>query len=161
VSRRRWAGSLARFLLRDSAPSRAAARRADAPHPAAARTRRNALRMMRSASWPDRAVSRPSEPVAGRKITAQRVGTPRIVRGGPSGVKGAPSVASPRRWARAPTLDPGDLCDPSGPDGEGQAGGQAQKARGEPLWWAGTSRTNSIKLARGIEASLPARMSVS
>ena len=32
------AGSLARFLLRDSAPSRAAARRADAPHPAAART---------------------------------------------------------------------------------------------------------------------------
>ena len=37
-SRRRWQGSLARFLLRDSASSRAAARRADAPHPAAART---------------------------------------------------------------------------------------------------------------------------
>ena len=37
-SRRRWRGSLARFLLRDSAPSRAAAPRADAPHPAAART---------------------------------------------------------------------------------------------------------------------------
>jgi hypothetical protein len=37
-SRRRWRGSLARFLLRDSAPSRAAARRADAPHLAAART---------------------------------------------------------------------------------------------------------------------------
>ena len=32
------AGSLARFLLRGSAPSRAAARRADAPHPAAAHT---------------------------------------------------------------------------------------------------------------------------
>src|ERR1700683_1191694 len=37
-SRRRWGGSLARFLLRDSASSRAAARRADAPHPAAVRT---------------------------------------------------------------------------------------------------------------------------
>jgi len=37
-SRRRWQGSLARLLLRDSASSRAAARRADALHPAAART---------------------------------------------------------------------------------------------------------------------------
>ena len=37
-SRRRWRGSLAHFLLRGSASSRAAARRADAPHPAAART---------------------------------------------------------------------------------------------------------------------------
>jgi len=30
-------------------------------------------------------------------------------------------------------VDPGDLCQPSGPDGEGQARGQARKARGEPL----------------------------
>ncbi len=29
-------------------------------------------------------------------------------------------------------LTPGDLCQPSGPDGEGQARGQARKARGEP-----------------------------
>jgi hypothetical protein len=29
-------------------------------------------------------------------------------------------------------VDPGDLCQPSGPNGEGQAGGQARKARGEP-----------------------------
>jgi len=35
-------GSLARFLLRDNASSRASTRRADAPHRAAARTRRNA-----------------------------------------------------------------------------------------------------------------------
>ena len=30
-------------------------------------------------------------------------------------------------------VDPGDLCRPSGPDGEGQARGQARNARGEPL----------------------------
>jgi hypothetical protein len=30
-------------------------------------------------------------------------------------------------------VDPGDLCQPSGPDGEGQARGQARRARGEPL----------------------------
>jgi hypothetical protein len=41
-SRRWWRGSLARFLQRDSAPSRAAARRADARHPAAAAPRRSA-----------------------------------------------------------------------------------------------------------------------
>jgi hypothetical protein len=29
------------------------------------------------------------------------------------------------------TVDPGDLCQPSGPDGEGQAIGQARTARGE------------------------------
>ena len=29
-------------------------------------------------------------------------------------------------------VDPGDLCQPSGPDGEGQARGQARNARGEP-----------------------------
>ena len=29
-------------------------------------------------------------------------------------------------------VDPGDLCQPSGPDGEGQAEGQARNSRGEP-----------------------------
>jgi len=29
-------------------------------------------------------------------------------------------------------VDPGDLGQPSGPDGEGQARGQARNARGEP-----------------------------
>jgi hypothetical protein len=29
-------------------------------------------------------------------------------------------------------VDPGDLCQPSGPDGKGQAKGQARNARGEP-----------------------------
>ncbi len=29
-------------------------------------------------------------------------------------------------------VDPGDLCQPSGPDGKGQARGQARNARGEP-----------------------------
>jgi len=41
-------------------------------------------------------------------------------------------------------VDPGDLCQPSGPDGEGQAGGQARKARGEPQHlsegWTGPSQ---------------------
>jgi hypothetical protein len=34
-------------------------------------------------------------------------------------------------------VDPGDLCQPSGPDGEGQVEGQARNTRGEPLaqWW--------------------------
>ena len=31
-------------------------------------------------------------------------------------------------------VDPGDLCQPSGPDGEGQARGQARNARGEPVY---------------------------
>jgi hypothetical protein len=49
-----------------------------------------------------------------------------------------PPVASPRRWAQAPTLDTGDLCRPSEPGGEGQARGPARNARGEPLRWIAT-----------------------
>jgi hypothetical protein len=33
-------------------------------------------------------------------------------------------------------VDPGDHCRPGGPDGEGQARGQARKARGEPPYRA-------------------------
>jgi hypothetical protein len=58
-------------------------------------------------------------------------GTPRIVRAGPSSVNGASHPASGTRLRRA--VDPGDLCQPSGPDGKGQAKGQARYARGEPL----------------------------
>ena len=37
-------------------------------------------------------------------------------------------------------VDPGDLCQPSGPDGEGQARGQARTARGEPLQFHNCTR---------------------
>jgi hypothetical protein len=47
-------------------------------------------------------------------------------------------LAPPASRAPAP-LSAGDLCQPSGPDGEGQAGGQARNPRGEPFktgtWW--------------------------
>jgi len=53
-------------------------------------------------------------------------------------------------------VDPGDLCQPSGPDGEGQARGQACNARGEPPRGnpgtydvAGRGRSDSIREAIG------------
>jgi hypothetical protein len=51
----------------------------------------------------------------------QRQGHPKIV-----------SKTASQKRSSGPTLDPGDLCQPSGPDGEGQARGQARNARGEP-----------------------------
>ena len=57
---------------------------------------------------------------------------PRIVRAGPSSLNGAPHPAA-RDAPAARRLPPGDLCQPSGPDGEGQATGQARFARGESL----------------------------
>jgi len=39
-------------------------------------------------------------------------GAPRRLRGRSSGLKGAPAARRPRRWAQAPTLDPGDLGGP-------------------------------------------------
>jgi len=50
----------------------------------------------------------------------------------PSSLKGAPSERRLLRKRRPLTLE--TLCQPSGPDGEGQARGQARWARGEPLW---------------------------
>jgi hypothetical protein len=66
---------------------------------------------------------------------SQLAGTPRIVRAGPSSVKGTRRsfLTASQKRSSGPTLDPGDLCQPSGPDGEGQARGQARSARGEPL----------------------------
>ena len=131
-SRRRWRGSLARFLLRDSAPSRAAARRADAPHPAAphpAVTHRGscAPRAGRAGRHA------PGVPIAGRKVTAHRAGTPRIVRAGPSSVKGTRRsfLTASQKRSQDPPLSAGASAEPSGPDGEGQARGQAPSARGE------------------------------
>ena len=134
-SRRGWRGSLARFLLRDSAPSRAAARRADAPHPPQHAHRRNAPWVTRSASWLGRS-SRARYADRRMKDDSHRAGTPRIIRAGPSSVKGTRrSFLKPlrRNDLRDPPLSAGDLCQPSGPDGGGQARGQARWARGGPL----------------------------
>ena len=58
-------------------------------------------------------------------------GTPRIVRVGPSSLNGASHPASGTRLRRA--VDPGASTDPSGPDGKGQAKGQAPKRAARPL----------------------------
>ncbi len=41
-------------------------------------------------------------------------------------------LAAPQKRSWDPPLSTGDLCRPGGPDGEGQARGQARNARGEP-----------------------------
>lgn len=57
---------------------------------------------------------------------------PHIVRGGPSGVKGAPSGRVAGAVAQAPTLRR-SLCQPSGSDGEGQAEGEGPEWRAANL----------------------------
>ncbi len=54
---------------------------------------------------------------------------PRIIRVGPSSLTVLRIPLRGTRLRRA--VDPGDLCQPSGPDGEGQARGRAREARGE------------------------------
>ena len=60
-----------------------------------------------------------------------RIGAPRIVRGGPSSVKGTRRsfLTAPQKGSSGPTLQRLSLCHLSGPDGEGQARGQARSAR--------------------------------
>lgn len=58
----------------------------------------------------------------------QGITEPRIVRADPPASRALPSVAS--LAAQAQTLERRScLCQPGGPDGEGQAEGQARKAR--------------------------------
>jgi len=121
-------GSLACFLLRESAPSRAAARRAVTPHPPRRAPRRNAPWVMRSASWQADRLA-PGVPAAGRKVstsgrnTAHCPGRPLQRQGRTCGA----SLATQEQ-----TLERRSHCRPGGPDGEGQARGQALQARGEP-----------------------------
>ena len=65
---------------------------------------------------------------------SHRAGTPRIVQVGPSSVKGTRRsfLTASQKGSSGPTLERRSLCRPSGPDGEGQARGQARNARGEP-----------------------------
>ena len=65
---------------------------------------------------------------------SHRAGAPRIIRVGPSSVKGTRRsfpTASQKR-SSGPTLERWSLYRPRGPDGEGQARGQARSTRGEP-----------------------------
>jgi hypothetical protein len=54
--------------------------------------------------------------------------------GRPSSVKGNPRsfLSASQKGSSGPALERRSLCRPSGPDGEGQARGQARSARGEP-----------------------------
>jgi hypothetical protein len=119
-------GSLARFLLRDGAPSRAAARRADAPHRPLPAPRRNApwVPALRELAGP--VVTRQILRSPGEK--SQLSGPERRALSG-----SAPPASTVLRIPLRRAVDPGDLGRPSGPDGEGQAKGQARNARGEPL----------------------------
>jgi hypothetical protein len=58
-------------------------------------------------------------------------GTPRIVRVGPSSVKGTRRsfLTASQERSPGPALERRSLCRPSGPDGEGQTRGQAGSAR--------------------------------
>jgi len=95
----------------------------------------------------------PSTPAAG-KMSQWRGGTPRIVRAGPSSLMVLRIPPRGTRLRRA--VDPGDLCQPSGPDGEGQARGQARNARGETSQFrdlvssATLSATGSLGQVRGL-----------
>jgi hypothetical protein len=119
-------GSLARFLSRDSAPSRAAARRAVTPHPAAPRARRNAPCMAALGELAGPIVARQARRPPGER--SQGPGLPRIVRVGSSSLNGASHPRCARTRLRR-AVDPGDLGRPSEPDGKGQARGQARNAR--------------------------------
>ena len=79
---------------------------------------------------------------------SRRAGTPRIVQVGPSSVKGTPRsfVTASQKGSSGPTLERRSLCRPSGPDGEGQARGQARYARGAPLRLAPIGRTRRSKV---------------
>ena len=64
---------------------------------------------------------------------SHRAGTPRIFQVGPSSVKGTRRsfLTASQKGSSGPTLERRSLCRPSGPDGEGQARGQARNARGD------------------------------
>ena len=107
-------GSLARSLLRGSAPVACRCRRADGPAPGRSTPRRNAPWVMRSASWPGRSSC---AECASRRMKGHSTGPERRALSGlaPPASRALPPVASPRRWAQAPTLEHWSLCQPSGP----------------------------------------------
>ena len=113
-SRRRWRGSLARSLLRGSAPVAGRCPPRRCPAPGRSTPRRNAPWVMRFARWPGRS-SRAR--CADRWMKGHSAGPERRALSGlaPPASRALPPVASPRRWAQAPTLEHWSLCQPSGP----------------------------------------------
>ena len=88
-----------------------------------------------------------------------RAGTPRIVRAGPSSVKGTPRsfLTASQKRSSGPALERRSLCQPSGPDGEGQARGQARMRaanlrgqHGETIGSAASLRGRSTDDHRGV-----------
>jgi hypothetical protein len=82
-------------------------------------------------NWPGRPPRQACRLLGERYST--EAGTPRVVRGGPSSVKGTRRsfLTAPQKGPSGPALER-CLCRPFGPDGKGQAGGQALQARDEP-----------------------------
>jgi hypothetical protein len=79
-----------------------------------------------------------SAPIAGLKTqvpgwnAAQCTGRPLHPKGHPKILSDRSAKTAPQKASSGPTLARGASADPGGPDGEGQAKGQARNARGEP-----------------------------
>ena len=128
-------GGSFRRALRAGALRRDELPRTAAPAPAAAGPRRHApMPRHTSRARPSRSRRVRRSPCEGH---SHRAGTCRALSGSaPLQRQGHPKILSKRfaeKDLRDPPLSAGDLCQPSGPDGEGQAGGQARNMRGEPF----------------------------
>jgi hypothetical protein len=151
-SRRRWRGSLARCLQRESAPARAAAppRRYPAP--------RRSTHPHRHAPWVGHTgpagravVSRQVRRSPGERSqssgrnAAHCTGRPLHPQGHPKILSNRSAKTAPQKASSGPTLVRGATAGPGGPDGEGQARSQAQSARGEPPQPAEATARNGIR----------------
>jgi hypothetical protein len=138
------AGRQLRRVLRTRALRPRQLPRTASPPPAATGPHRNAPGVARREPVRPSGIA-PGMPRAGRKARPGRNATHCPGRSLPR--QGRACGASPRRWAQAPTLDPGDLYRPSGPDGEGQAEGPA-RTRAANLPAAPTGKTRGNRASR-------------
>ena len=153
-SRRRWRGSLARACSAEAhrrGPLPAAPLPRTPPQRVPAVTHRE---LPRCASWPGRRLAS-AAPVARRKVIG--IGPERRALSGlaPPASRAPGDRFKPlrRNDLRDPPLSAGDLCQPSGPDGEGQARGQARSARDEPLPDLSGKREGSDPAGKATEKS--------
>ena len=142
----------AEALRRDELP------RTAAPAPAAAGPRRHA-RCRATRAGPGRH-ARAECADRRAKGHSHRDGTPRIVQVGPSSVKGTRRsfLTASQKGSSGPTLERRSLCRPSGPDGEGQARGQARNARGEPKAAQASSEESNLALCFAREGARQHRL---
>jgi hypothetical protein len=125
--------------------------RAAAPAPAAAGPRRHApMPRHTSRTRPSRSHRVRRSPCEGHR---HRDGTPRIVRVGPSSVKGTPRSFLPasQKGSSGPTLERRSLCRPSGPDADGWSfPSQAYRSAGSPrMYLASGRRCRRQRIERG------------